>query len=78
MSTRTLIEIDHDRLHTIETKKTQFIKDLIAYLHSPTVESGEGLLSDYGISILGQRQHSSPYHIQYGHTHRHDYDGEDL
>lgn len=77
MSTRSLIEIDHDRFGTIKRDPQLFLQALLEYMRNPTSESlKQDLWTLFGVNVFGQRHHSSPYHIQWGHTHRHTYKGQ--
>ena len=60
MSTRTLIELNHDRASMLE--KPEFIEALLRYLRNPEGESGHyhaEILSDYGFIVYGTAHEDS-------------------
>lgn len=72
MSNRTLIEINHDNTHEIETRPEEFVAALTAYLRSGDVTRLPDGVVFRGVRVLGIRHHSDPYSITWG-GHREQY-----
>ena len=58
MSTRTIVEINHDYAHRIEEEPESFVRDLMRYLGSAG-EDNATRLERYGIRLAWQGHHSN-------------------
>lgn len=68
MSNRSLIEINHDKVHAIEADHEGFVRALIDYLNSGSRRDADPM-KDFGATVFGMRHHSDPFHIEWGgHT----------
>lgn len=66
MSNRTLVELNHDHAHKMDS--AEFLHVLARYLGSGSQEAAEEL-SRYGVRVFGMRHHSDGYNIQWGWHH---------
>jgi hypothetical protein len=65
MSQRTFIEINHDLLNKIEKDKA-FFADRLCFALAGTHKPSQEELEWYGVKIIGQRHHSTPYKLEIG------------
>lgn len=59
MSTRTIIEINHDYLSDLFEDRT-FLRDFVQWLSLADIDRAKAVGLSVGIRILGQRHHSEP------------------
>lgn len=62
MSIRSLIEINHDLVHT-EGDQTAFLRALQMFVNSGS-KSDALELERFGLKVIGQRHHSSVFYIE--------------
>lgn len=68
MSNRSLIEINHDYVGTIDkAREGEFERALLRYLRSADTDSAANL-ERFGVRVFGMRHHSDGFNIEWGGT----------
>jgi len=66
MSNRSLIEINHDYTHRIESEPLEFVRVVRECLRSGDFKRNDSELKNFGLRVFGMRHHSDGFDINWG------------